>query len=63
MELRTVNPKKLKLNPDNPRHTKANPEADAALAANIAAIGLIQPPFVREVDGKLVVKASERRVS
>ena len=62
MELRAVNPKKLKLNPDNPRRTKASPEADAALAANIKAIGLIQPPFVREVDGKLVVKAGERRV-
>ena len=62
MELRAVNPKKLKLNPDNPRRTKASPEADAALAANIKAIGLIQPPFVRELDGKLVVKAGERRV-
>ncbi len=62
MELRAVNPKKLKLNPDNPRRTKASPEADAALAANIKAIGLIQPPFVREVDGKLLVKAGERRV-
>ena len=58
MELQVANPKKLKLNPDNPRRTKASPEADAQLTANIKAIGLIQPPIVRELDGKLVVIAA-----
>ena len=62
MELQVANPKKLKLNPDNPRRTKASPEADAQLTANIKAIGLIQPPIVREQDGKLVVIAGDRRV-
>ena len=62
MELQVANPKKLKLNPDNPRRTKASAEADAQLTANIKAIGLIQPPIVREVDGKLVVIAGDRRV-
>ena len=62
MELQVANPKKLKLNPDNPRRTKASPEADAQLTANIKAIGLIQPPIVRDQDGKLVVIAGDRRV-
>ena len=62
MELRLVSPKKLKLNPDNPRRTKTSAEADAQLTANIQAIGLIQPPLVRENDGKLIVVAGDRRV-
>lgn len=60
MELRVVNPKKLKANPDNPRRTRASPDADAQLTANIRAIGLIQSPLVREADGKLVVTAGDR---
>ena len=48
MELRTVNPRKLKFNPNNPRRTKAMPEQDAQLAANILAHGLIQPTLVRQ---------------
>ena len=44
MELRTVNPRTLKFNPNNPRRTKAMPEQDAQLTANILAQGLIQPP-------------------
>ena len=62
MELQLVNPRKLKLNPDNPRRTKTPAEADAQLTANIRAIGLIQPPIVRDEDGKLVVVAGDRRV-
>ena len=62
MELQLVSPKKLKLNPDNPRRTKSSAEADAQLTANIKAIGLIQPPVVRDHDGKLVVVAGDRRV-
>jgi ParB family chromosome partitioning protein len=62
MDLRIVDPRKLKANPHNPRRTKASPEADAQLAANIKAIGLIQPPRVKEVGKKLEVIAGDRRV-
>ncbi|MDT8278518.1 ParB N-terminal domain-containing protein [Roseomonas mucosa] len=62
MELRTVNPRTLKFNPNNPRRTKAMPEQDAQLAANIQAHGLIQPPVVREEGEDLVIIAGERRV-
>ena len=62
MELRTINPRKLKFNPNNPRRTKALPEQDAQLAANILAHGLIQPPIVREEGDDLVIVAGERRV-
>ncbi|RYF11720.1 MAG: hypothetical protein EOO40_02740, partial [Deltaproteobacteria bacterium] len=54
MELRTINPRKLKFNPNNPRRTKAMPEQDAQLAANILAHGLIQPPLVRQEGEDLV---------
>ena len=62
MELQLVNPKTLKLNPDNPRRTKPSVDADAQLTANIRAIGLIQPPVVRADEDKLVVVAGDRRV-
>ena len=62
MELRTVNPRRLKFNPHNPRRTKAMPEQDAQLAANILAHGLIQPPLVRQEGEDLVIVAGERRV-
>ncbi|MCG7354682.1 ParB N-terminal domain-containing protein [Roseomonas mucosa] len=62
MELRTVNPRKLKFNPTNPRRTKAMPEQDAQLTANILAHGLIQPPIVRQDGDDLVIVAGERRV-
>lgn len=62
MELRIVDPRKLKSNPNNPRRTKASPEADAQLTANIKAIGVIQPPRVKEVGRKLEVIAGDRRV-
>ena len=48
--------------PGAPRRTKASPEADAQLTANIKAIGLIQPPIVREQGGKLVAIAGDRAV-
>ena len=60
-ELRTVDPRTLKLNPDNPRRTAIPKEMDAQLVASIKAIGLLQPPVVREIDGKLVVRAGDRR--
>ena len=62
MELRIVDPRKLKLNPNNPRRTKASPEADAQLTANIKAVGVIQPPRVKEVGKRLEVIAGDRRV-
>ena len=62
MELQLVDPKTLKLNPDNPRRTKPSVDADAQLTANIRAIGLIQPPVVRAGEDKLVVVAGDRRV-
>jgi ParB family chromosome partitioning protein len=61
-ELRSVDPRSLQLNPDNPRTTPANPQMDAELLASIKAIGIIQPPVVREFEGVLIVKAGDRRV-
>jgi len=60
-EPRSVNPRTLKLNPENPRRTAVPKEMDAKLVASIKAIGLLQPPVVREIDGKLVVRAGDRR--
>ncbi|MFL5333042.1 MAG: ParB N-terminal domain-containing protein, partial [Geminicoccaceae bacterium] len=60
--LRSVNPRTLKLNPDNPRRIAAAKEMDAQLAASIQAIGLLQPPLVREIGDELVVRAGNRRV-
>lgn len=62
MELRTVNPRRLKFNPNNPRRTKATPEQDAQLVASLRKIGLLQPPVVRPIDNKLIIVAGERRV-
>ncbi len=60
-ELRSVDPRTLKLNPDNPRKTPVPKEMDRQLVASITAIGLLQPPIVREIDGVLVVRAGDRR--
>lgn len=61
MELRHADPKTLKENPDNPRNVKPDQAYEEQLTENIRAIGLIQPPIVREIDGQLVVKAGDRR--
>jgi len=61
-ELRSVDPRTLKPNPNNPRRTPAPPAMEQQLIASIQAIGIIQPPVAREVDGELVVKAGDRRV-
>jgi ParB family chromosome partitioning protein len=61
-ELLTVDPRTLKLNPENPRTVPAAPHLNAELLASIRAIGIIQPPIVRECDGVLIVKAGDRRV-
>jgi ParB/RepB/Spo0J family partition protein len=60
-ELRSVDPRSLKPNPNNPRKTAVPKEMDQQLVASIAAIGLLQPPVVREIDGELVVRAGDRR--
>ena len=61
-ELRSVDPNSLKPNPENPRRTPAPPAMDDQLVASIKAIGLIQPPRVKEMDGDLVIIAGNRRV-
>jgi ParB/RepB/Spo0J family partition protein len=60
-ELRSIDPRALVPNPDNPRRTAPPKEMDKQLAASIAAIGLIHPPRVREIDGQLVIIAGNRR--
>ena len=61
-QLRSVDPRTLKPNPNNPRRTPVPPAMDEQLVASIKAIGIIQPPMVREADGELIVKAGGRRV-
>ncbi|USQ74093.1 ParB N-terminal domain-containing protein (plasmid) [Roseomonas mucosa] len=61
MKLIETDPKKLRDNPANPRRTTAAPDADAVLLANIQAVGILQPPTAREVEGKLVLIAGHRR--
>ena len=68
MELRTVDPRKLKANPNNPRQTAASPQADAQLLASVQARGIIQPPLVKVTGttgknvGVLTIDAGHRRV-
>ena len=45
-ELRSVDPRTLKPNPNNPRKTPAPQAMDDQLLASITAIGIIQPPVV-----------------
>jgi len=61
-ELRNVDPTSLIPNPDNPRRTPAPPAMDEQLVASIKAIGVIQPPRVKEAGGQLVIIAGNRRV-
>jgi len=61
MELRLVDPKSLKDNPNNPRLTPADLAEDRRLAMNIKVAGLVHPPTVREIDGELVILAGHRR--
>ncbi len=62
MELRRVDPRCLKKNPGNPRKIQPGEMSDAALAASIGAIGILQPPVVREQHGELTIAYGERRV-
>lgn len=52
MELKFVNPRSLKDNPDKARRSKSSPQADALLLATIKAIGVVEPLIVfAEADG------------
>ena len=44
MELRRVDPRILKANAHNPRKIQPGEMSDAALAANIKTVGILQPP-------------------
>lgn len=65
MELKFVDPRSLKENPDKARRSKSTPQADALLLATIRAVGIVQPPVVAsDTDGGngYVIDAGHRRV-
>ena len=65
MELKFVDPRALKDNPDKARRSKSSPQADALLLATIKAVGIVQPPVVAPAtDGGngYVIDAGHRRV-
>jgi ParB family transcriptional regulator, chromosome partitioning protein len=65
MELKFVDPRSLKENPDRARRSKSTPQADALLLATIKAVGIVQPPVVApQADGGngFVIDAGHRRV-
>jgi ParB/RepB/Spo0J family partition protein len=62
MELRHVDPRNLKPNPNNPRHTPPSEHADRQMIANIKATGITQPPVVRSDGDDLVIVAGHGRV-
>jgi len=62
MQLRSVDPRTLKPNPNNPRIAPVPPAQDEQLLASIQARNIIQPPIVAEKDGDLVIRAGHRRV-
>jgi ParB family chromosome partitioning protein len=62
MELRTINPRSLIDNPDNPRGKAAPDHADEQMRLSIAAVGILQPPVVREMPKGLTVRYGSRRV-
>ncbi|RWB83401.1 ParB N-terminal domain-containing protein [Mesorhizobium sp.] len=65
MELKFVDPRALKDNPDKARRSNSSPQADALLLATIRAVGIVQPPVVApDADGGngYVIDAGHRRV-
>ena len=65
MELKFVDPRALKDNPDKARRSKSNPQADALLLATIKAVGIVQPPVVAAATDRgngFVIDAGHRRV-
>lgn len=64
MELKFVDPRSLKDNPDKARRSKSSPQADALLLATIKAIGVVEPLIVfAEADGAngFVIDQGHRR--
>lgn len=47
MELKLIDPRSLKDNPDKARRSKPGPQADALLLATIRAVGIVGPPIVK----------------
>jgi ParB family chromosome partitioning protein len=62
MELKTVDPRSLIENPDNPRRRAPPDQADGQMAATARAVGILQPPVVREMPGGLMTIYGHRRV-
>ena len=60
-ELRSVDPRSLITNPNNPRRTATPKAMDDQLIASIRAIGIIQPPLVKETEAGLEIVAGNRR--
>ena len=63
MHLKPVDPRTLKVNPNNPRRMSAGEHPDAQMVANIQAVGILQPPVVREDGDDLEIVAGHRRVA
>lgn len=64
MELKFVDPRSLKDNPDKARRSKSSPQADALLLATIKAIGVVEPliVFAEADDGNgFVIDQGHRR--
>ena len=62
MDLQTVDPRSLIENPDNPRRRAPPDQADGQMTATARAVGILQPPVVREVPGGLMTIYGHRRV-
>lgn len=65
MQLKKVDPRALKDNPDRSRRTKSTPQADALLLATIKLVGILQPPVVVPEQGGgngHVIEFGHRRV-
>ena len=63
MELRRVDPRILKANAHNPRKIQPGELSDAALAASIKAVGILQPPAATEKNGELRLRHQARAAS
>ena len=62
MELITLDPRTLIENPENPRRKSPPDQADVQMEATARAIGILQPPVVREVPKGYMTIYGHRRV-
>ena len=62
MELRRVDPRTLKSQPQQPAQNPARRNVGRGAYASIKAVGIIQPPTVAEKDGDLTIAYGARRV-